>query len=69
MSLLDEYRVMCMSCNKPITENPLVVPVPARGNRPATEHLFHNSAIECAYAPEVNYILLRREKYRGMQVG
>lgn len=69
MSLLDEYRVMCMSCNKPITENPLRVPVPARGNRPATEHMFHGSPIECAYAPDVNYILLHREKYRGMKVG
>lgn len=69
MSLLDEYKVMCMSCNKPITENPLRVPVRARGNRPATEHLFHGSAIECANAPTVNYILLHREKYRGMKVG
>ena len=69
MSLLEEYRVMCMSCNKPITENPLRVPVPARGNRPATEHMFHGSSMECAYAPDVNYILMRKEKFRGAQVG
>ena len=69
MSLLDDYKVMCMSCNKPITTNPLVVPVPAKGNRPATEHMFHSSGIECAYAPETHYIHMRNTRYRGDKLG
>jgi hypothetical protein len=69
MTLLQEYKVMCMSCNKPVTSNPLRVPVPAKGNRPATEHMFHGSAQECANAPEVNYIYLHNAKHRGAKVG
>ena len=69
MSLLEDYKVMCMACNKPITNNPLRVPVPAKGNRPATEHMFHSSGIECANAPEVNYILMRNARHRGERIG
>jgi hypothetical protein len=69
MSLLEDYKVMCMSCNKPITSNPLRVPVPAKGNRPATEHMFHSSGIECAYAPETHYIHMRNAKHRGDKLG
>lgn len=69
MSLLEEYKVMCMSCNKPVTSNPLRVPVPARGNRPATEHMFHGSARECADATATNYIYLHSAKHRGMKLG
>lgn len=69
MTLLQEYKVMCMSCNKPVTTNPLRVPVPAKGNRPATEHMFHGSPQECANAPEIHYTLLHNAKHRGMKVG
>jgi hypothetical protein len=69
MTLLEEYKVMCMSCNKPVTSNPLRVPVPAKGNRPATEHMFHSSPQECANAPETNYIYMRNAKHMGAKVG
>jgi hypothetical protein len=69
MSLLEEYKVMCMSCNKPITSNPLRVPVPAKRNRPATEHVFHSSPRECADAREINYIFKRNAEHRGMKLG
>lgn len=69
MSLLEDYKVMCMACNKPITSNPLRVPVPARNNRPATEHMFHSSGIECANAPDVHYILSHKEMLRGSKIG
>ena len=69
MSLLEDYKVLCMSCNKPITSDPLRVPVPARGNRPATEQLFHSSAMECAYAPETHYIHMRNTRYKGDKLG
>jgi hypothetical protein len=69
MTLLEEYKVICMSCNKPVTSNPLRVPVPGRGNRPATEHMFHGSARECADASSINYIYLHDAKHRGVKVG
>jgi hypothetical protein len=69
MSLLDDYKVLCMSCGKAVTKDPLIVPVKARGNRPATEHIFHASPIECANAPEKHIIHMHKERHVGYRIG
>jgi hypothetical protein len=66
----DKYKVLCMACDRPIVTEPLVVPVPARGNRPAKQHMFHQTARECADAkPSNNVIYTRHEKHRGVKIG
>ena len=66
----DEYKVLCMACDKPIAGESLVVPVPAKGNRPAKTHLFHVSGRDCADAEASNNIIYsRHEVHRGVRIG
>jgi hypothetical protein len=66
----DEYKVLCMACDRPIKGESLIVPVPAKGNRPAKQHMFHVSAQACSdAAPSNNIIYSRHEQHRGVKVG
>jgi hypothetical protein len=66
----DEYKVLCMACDKPIVGESLIVPVPAKGNRPAKQHMFHVSGRACADAEASNNIIYsRHETHRGVKIG
>ena len=66
----DDYKVLCMACDKPIVGESLTVPVPAKGNRPAKTQMFHVSGRDCADAePSNNIIYSRHEVHRGVRIG
>jgi hypothetical protein len=66
----DGYKVLCMACDRPITGESLIVPVPAKGNRPAKTQMFHVSGRACSdAAPSNNVIYSRNEEHRGVRIG
>ena len=67
-------QVLCDHCNKPVTDNPLVVLSVRSKKRNATEideftQFFHQSAMECANAMSKREHELHNVRLTGVRVG